>query len=133
MQFFSPSTSSTRHVSAALPPALKVFRPLMNDPGDLDAARPDSIDDGVGIAGHYAFARPVADTRPEHQSKRGDLLGLGLDRVDDAIGDDISGNVEVVFFYGLKIASGAIGVVKPLSGHGALSGVFQSAPASHRP
>lgn len=72
-------------------------------------------------------------SRPEHQAKRGDLLGLGQNDVDDAIGDDIPGNFEVVLLYGFEIAPGTNGVVKPLSGHGALSGVFPCAPASHRP
>ena len=53
--------------------------------------------------------------------------------VDDAIGDDIPGNFKVVLLYGFEIAPGANSVFKPLSGHGALSGVFRSAPASHRP
>lgn len=105
----------------------------MNDPGDLDAAWADAIDKGVGIAGHHAFARPLADTRPEHQAKRSDLLGLGQNGVDDPIGDDIPGNFEVIPLYGFDITPGANSIFKPLSGHGALSGVFRSAPASHRP
>ncbi len=65
-------------------------------------------------------------------AKRGNLLCLGQNGVDDAIGDDIPSNFEVVLLYGFKIAPSAIGVVKPLSSHGALSGVFRSAPASDR-
>lgn len=76
----------------------------MNDPGNLDAVRPDAIDEGVGVTGHHAFARPPADTRPEHQTRLGDLLGLGQDGVDDAIGDDIPGNLEVELLNGFKIA-----------------------------
>jgi len=64
----------------------------MNDPDDVDAAWVDAIDEGVGIARHHAFARPLADTGTERQAKRGDLLGLGQDGVDDAIGDDIPCN-----------------------------------------
>jgi len=121
------------YFSAALPPALKVFRPLMNDPDDVDAARADAIDEGVGIAGHQALARPLADARPEHQTKRSYLFGLGQDGVDDAVGDAIPGSFEVVLLYGFEIAPGANRVFKPLSGHGALSGVFRRVPTSHRP
>ena len=111
---------------------LKVFRPLMNDPGDLDAVRADAIDKNLRIAGHHAFARPLAHTWTEYQTKCGDLLGLRLNGVDDVISDDIPSNFEVVFLNGFEIAPGANGVFKPLSWRGALSGVFRNAPASHR-
>ncbi len=104
----------------------------MNDPGYLDVARTDAIDEGIGVAGHDAFARAMADTRPEHQAKRGDLFGLGQDGDDDSIGDGFPTKFEVVLFYGFEIAPGANGVFKPLSGHGARSGVFRSAPATRR-
>ncbi len=63
-------------------------------PGDLNAMRANTIDKDIGIACHHALARPLADAWPEHQARHGDLLGLGLNGVDDAIGDNVPARLQ---------------------------------------
>lgn len=103
----------------------------MDDSSNLDAAQADSIDDGVRIASHHAFACPVPDARSELQAECGDFLGLGQDRVKDLIRYLFPGDLAVMPFYGFEIAPRANGVFKLLSGHGAPTGGFRSVPAFH--